>query len=292
MTGRVQAEVTPPRSEPMYSSDRVVNWIGWLVVLGPTIAVGLTSTVVHWPAPPPLIATLATVTCTMGAFVVAEPALRGWLSELRVRRLLRRAGIEAVHDVFVSASDGRRAQLDHVAFLGQTVVVIETKSIEGIVGRRDGRWWRLLDGRERAFSGRTPQQQVINAREVLMAAYPPWGRGVLGFVAVGLGSLGEGLEGDPWVVVTNHLALTLGRSRQMPDDAALRRWRDLSRFLMANRRTGKDRLRSWREVAFDPKVSAGSNSWGLAWRQAAACPWCLAWPTTRWSGCSSTVRPC
>ena len=189
---------------------------------------------------------------TLGAFMVAEPALRGWLSERRVRRLLRRAGIEAVHDVFVSAPDGRRTQLDHVVFLGQKVAVIETKSIEGIVGRREGRWWRMLDGRERSSSGRTPQQQVLNAREVLMAAYPPWGRGVLGFVAVGLGALGEGLEGDPWVVGVDQLALALGRFRHVPDDGSLRRWRDLSRFLMANRRTGKDRLRFWREVVFHP----------------------------------------
>lgn len=99
---------------------------------------------------------------------------------------------------------------------------------------------------------RSPQQQVLDARDVLAEAYPAWGRGVLGITVLTHGVLGEGLSGDSWVVAADQLLLTLGRFRQVPDEQAERRWRDLSRFLQANWRTRSDRLRFWRSVVFRP----------------------------------------
>lgn len=133
------------------------------------------------------------MTAMSGLLWVLEPSARGWRAERQVRWLLRRHELPAVHDVFLSAPDGRRAQLDHVVFLGRWVAVIETKSITGVVARRGNRWTRLLDGRERPFAGRTPQQQVMEAREVLMVAYPAWNRSVLALTVLTHGTLGEGL---------------------------------------------------------------------------------------------------
>lgn len=213
-----------------WSSDNLLDRLGSLFIVGSTVVSGVVG---YWQLGPvasfPLC--MGTTAVAMGLFELFEPPLRGARAERRVRRLLRRHAVSAVHDVFLSTPEGRRAQFDYVVFLGRAVAVIETKSIEGIVERRQGRWSRWLYGRESPWQGSTPQQQVMRARDVLAAAYPAWRGGILAWTVVAHGTLGEGLAGDVWVVGFDELALALGRFRQVPDEAAQRRWHDLSRFL-------------------------------------------------------------
>ncbi len=235
----------------MFSEDRLLNWVGRLVVFGSIGTTGLAGFIVLgplWFGFP----TFMVMTVMIGLMWVLEPSARGWRAERQVRRLLRRHELPAVHDVFLSASDGRRAQFDHVVFLGRWVAVIETKSVIGVVARRGNRWTRLLDGRERPFAGRTPQQQVMDAHEVLMAAYPAWNRSVLALTVLTHGTLGEGLEDSDWVVGIGELAAALGRFRQVPDGPSKRRWQDLERFLDANKRTRRDRMQFLRREVLHP----------------------------------------
>lgn len=239
----------------MFSDDRLLNWVGRLVVFGSIGITGLAGFIVLGPLwfGFPIFMVM---TVMIGLMWVLEPSGRGWRAERQVRRLLRRHELPAVHDVFLSAPDGRRAQFDHVVFLGRWIAVIETKSITGVVARRGNRWTRLLDGRERLFTGRTPQQQVMDAREVLMAAYPAWNRSVLALTVLTHGTLGEGLENSDWVVGVGQLVAALGRFRQVPAEPSRRRWQDLARFLEANKRTRQDRMRFlWREVLHPSKFS-------------------------------------
>ena len=257
-----QAVPASKTAMPTFSEDRLLNWVGHLVMFGSVGITGLAGFIFLgplWMGFPILMVTMA----MMGLMWVLEPAVRGWRAERQVRRLLRRHELSAVHDVFLSAPDGRRAQLDHVVFLGQRVAVIETKSLIGVVTRRGNRWTRLLDGRERLFTGRTPQQQVMDAREVLMAAYPAWNRSVLALTVLTHGTLGEGLEDSDWVVGIGELAAALGRFRQVPDEPSRRRWQDLGRFLEANKRTRRDRVRFLRREVLHPSNFGRSQAFAF-----------------------------
>ncbi len=139
----------------------------------------------------------------LGIFFILEPIARGHLAERQVRRLLARLNVPAVHDIFVRTPDGRQAQLDHVAFLGQAIAVIETKSITGVVTRTGSRWSHLVNGVERGLSGRSPQQQALNARDVLRDAYPSWRPTSVALTVLTHGELGTGFQGDAWVVKVN-----------------------------------------------------------------------------------------
>ncbi len=245
------AAFVPKETVPMFSEDRLLNWVGRLVHSVTIVVTGVAGVIFFGP----LWVTFPTclvMTAMYGLLWVLEPSARGWRAERQVRQLLRRHELPAVHDVFLSAPDGRRAQFDHVLFLGRWVAVIETKSITGVVARRGTRWTRLLGGRERSFAGRTPQQQVMEAREVLMAAYPAWNRSVLALTVLTHGTLGEGLEDSDWVVGIGQLAAVLGRFRQVPDEPSKRRWQDLARFLEANKRTRRDRIRFLRREVLHP----------------------------------------
>jgi len=246
-----QSVLAPKEAEAAFSEDRLLNWVGRLVLFGSIGITGLAAFIFLGPLWA-IFPILMVMTSMSGLLWVLEPSARGWRAERQVRRLLRRHELPAVHDVFLSAPDGRRAQLDHVVFLGRWVAVIETKSITGVVARRGNRWTRLLDGRERPFAGRTPQQQVMEAREVLMAAYPSWNRSVLALTVLTHGTLGEGLQDCDWVVGIGQLAAALGRFRQAPDEPSRRRWQDLARFLEANKRTRRDRMRFLRREVLHP----------------------------------------
>lgn len=246
-----QVGSAPENPEPAFSEDSLLNWIGRFVLGVSLVITGVAAFTLLgplWFIFPVLVVTVA----MSGLLWVLEPPARGWRAERQIRRLLRRHELPAVHDVFLSAPDGRRAQLDHVVFLGRWVAVIETKSITGVVTRRGNRWMRLLDGRERPFAGRTPQQQVMEAREVLTAAYPAWNRSVLALTVLTHGTLGEGLEDSEWVVGIGQLAAALSRFRQVPDEPSKRRWQDLARFLEANKRTRRDRMRFLRREVLHP----------------------------------------
>lgn len=266
-----QAVSAPKEAMPTFSEDRLLNWVGRLVVFG---SIGLTGWAAFIFLGPLWVnfPTCMVMTAMFGLLWVLEPSARGWRAERQVRRLLRRHELPAVHDVFLSAPDGRRAQFDHVVFLGQRVAVIETKSIIGVVARRGNRWTRLLDGRERPFTGRTPQQQVMEAREVLMAAYPAWNRSVLALTVLTHGTLGEGLEDSDWVVGIGQLATALGRFRQVPDEPSKRRWQDLARFLEANKRTQRDRMRFLRREVLHPSNFGRPQVFALGMLFGAAVP--------------------
>ncbi len=273
---KLSEEVAPSQKKPTLSEDRLLHWIGRLILFGSVGLTGLAGFIFLGPlwVTYPVFLILVTM---LGLMTVLEPSVRGWRAERQVRRLLRRHELRAVHDVFLSAPDGRRAQLDHVVFLGQRVAVIETKSVTGLVARRGNRWSRLVDGRERLFGGPSPQQQVMAAREVLMAAYPPWNQNVLALMVITHGTLGEGLEDSDWVVEIGHLAAALGRFRELPDGASERRWQDMARFLEANRRTRRDRMRFLRLEVLRPSNFArlqllGLGSCSVAARRSSSAP--------------------
>ncbi len=189
----------------------------------------------------------------LGIFFILEPIARGHLAERQVRRLLARLNVPAVHDIFVRTPDGRQAQLDHVAFLGQAIAVIETKSITGVVTRTGSRWSHLVNGVERGLSGRSPQQQALNARDVLRDAYPSWRPTSVALTVLTHGELGTGFQGDAWVVKVQHLPMALARFQRDPTPMSQRAWTDLERFLRACRQTRRERWRFFRNTQLAPK---------------------------------------
>lgn len=88
---------------------------------------------------------------------------------------------------------------------------------------------------------------------MLLAAYPAWGQSALAVTVLTHGTLGESFDGESWVVTIEQLGTALGRLRHLPNEAGLRRWADLSRFLSANRRTRSDKIRFWRSHVLKPK---------------------------------------
>ena len=124
---------------------------------------------------------------------------------------------------------------------------------------------------------------VLNAREVFLAAYPPWDRQVLAFTALTHGVLGEGLQGDQWVVTADQLGVAIGPFLRLPDEMEYRRWEDLSRFLRANRSTQRDKLRFLRDEVLHPKNFSRSQLIGMGAAVGAGFPlvigsglaWCL-----------------
>ncbi len=240
------------RRDPDYSEDRLINWLIRLLIYGAAAAIFL-ATFRVLPVATETLAIILGMCAAMSLGEVLEPWARGIVAERQVRRLLLRHQIPAVHDVFLSSPDGRRAQLDHVAWLGRSIAVIETKSVTGLVERRGSRWTRHIYGRERALGERTPQQQALNARDVLIAAYPAWGARPMAFTALTHATLGETFADDIWVVSAADLPAVLGRFRKVPDEQARRRWTDLSRFLAANKPTLRERLRFIRSDVLNPR---------------------------------------
>lgn len=268
--GGMPAEHTQQK-EREYSEDRLLDWLMRGFVYGTSIAVFL-ATFRVLPMTTEALIVLLGMTSALSLAEFLEPPLRGALAERRVRRLLRRHGISAVHDIFLSAPDGRRAQLDHVAWLGRAIAVIETKSVTGLVERRGSRWTRRFHGRERAFGERTPQQQALDARDVLAVAYPALGARPLAFTVMTHAVLGETFADDLWVITAADLPAVLGRFRQVPDEASRRRWTDLARFLSANRRTRRDRVRFVRSHILNPRHFQRSQILGFGMLLAAGVP--------------------
>ena len=98
--------------------------------------------------------------------------LRGLLGEWKVRRLLRRHRVEAMHDVLLPRADGAGwTQVDHLVRLPDRILVLETKNLGGRLfgAERDDRWTQRF-GR-RSFQILNPlQQNALHLAAVRAAA--------------------------------------------------------------------------------------------------------------------------
>jgi len=73
--------------------------------------------------------------------------IKGWVGEKAVRLLLDAHGVEHLHDVYLPTRNGI-TQVDHVALVGGTILVIETKNYEGVIDPKHGSiaWTQVLAG--------------------------------------------------------------------------------------------------------------------------------------------------
>jgi hypothetical protein len=82
-----------------------------------------------------LVAMLAAVAVAKSC----RPIIRGLLGEWKVRRLLRRLGVEAAHDLLLPREDDEGwTQVDHLAQLPDRILVLETKNLGGRLAGREG----------------------------------------------------------------------------------------------------------------------------------------------------------
>ena len=112
----------------------------------------------------------------LGLAAAAWHAQRSWLlgllGEWKVRRLLRRHRIEAVHDVLLPRADGAGwTQVDHLVRLPDRILVLETKNLGGRLfgAEHDDRWTQRF-GR-RSFQILNPlKQNALHLAAVRAAA--------------------------------------------------------------------------------------------------------------------------
>ena len=118
------------------------------------------------------------------------------MGEWRVRRLLRRLGVEAAHDLLLPRPDRAGwTQLDHLARLPDRLLVIETKSLGGrLSGCADERTWTQRFGPCRFGFLNPLWQNALHLEAVRTLAGP--GVRVEGMVVlVGRGWFDAGLPG-------------------------------------------------------------------------------------------------
>jgi restriction system protein len=108
----------------------------------------------HLPPSPPSAIELAFLAaglfCAAAAWRAQAPWLRGLLGEWKVRRLLRRHGAEAMHDVLLPRPDGAGwTQVDHLVRLPDRILVLETKNLGGRLhgAERDACWTQAFGRR-------------------------------------------------------------------------------------------------------------------------------------------------
>jgi Nuclease-related domain len=82
---------------------------------------------------------LAAVLAAVAVAKSCRPIIRGFVGEWKARRLLRRLGVEAAHDLLLprEGEDGW-TQVDHLAKLPDRILVLETKNLSGRLSGREG----------------------------------------------------------------------------------------------------------------------------------------------------------
>jgi hypothetical protein len=82
---------------------------------------------------------LAAVLAAVAVAKSCRPIIRGLLGERKVRRLLRRLGVGAAHDLLLprEGKDGW-TQVDHLAKMPDRILVLETKNLSGRLSGREG----------------------------------------------------------------------------------------------------------------------------------------------------------
>lgn len=79
--------------------------------------------------------------------------------ECRVAKEIERVGFSAVHDIYLPSKHGT-TQIDHVAKIGNAIVVMETKNYAGaIYGTAKERDWRQVFRKGKSFSFPSPINQ-------------------------------------------------------------------------------------------------------------------------------------
>lgn len=97
-----------------------------------------------------------------GIAIFRGKSQKGALAESRVSQVFSRRGAEIINDVFVADDDGGKAtQIDHIAKLPDKVVVVETKSAEGLIYRSspEARHWELRSRSGGVFAIENPLLQ-------------------------------------------------------------------------------------------------------------------------------------
>lgn len=86
--------------------------------------------------------------------------IKGWVGEKAVRSILSAHGHENLHDLYLPIGKGV-TQVDHVALVGSTLVVIETKNYEGAIFPQHGTiaWTQALAGGKVKNRFQSPLQQ-------------------------------------------------------------------------------------------------------------------------------------
>lgn len=80
-----------------------------------------------------------------------NPIRIGDIGEKIVAKELRRMGFSSCNGVFLSSRDGV-TQIDHIAKVGNAIVVIETKNYKGLMyGRQSDKEWRQVFRRGKSF---------------------------------------------------------------------------------------------------------------------------------------------
>lgn len=128
--------------------------LGWSAVAGLLVGVAFLSTASYWHPYMDLILW----TSVIGALIVATVGvvnqhrladfikhLVGRRGEAKIRRLL--SGYEALHDVYVESAEGEIAQIDHLALVGNALLVVETKNWAGKIyaANLDEEWTRYYE---------------------------------------------------------------------------------------------------------------------------------------------------
>lgn len=103
--------------------------------------------------------------------------IKGWVGEKAVRSILSAQGYEHLHDLYLP-SRGGVTQVDHVALVGDTFVVIETKNYEGAIYPQHGtiHWTQVLAGGKVKNRFQSPLQQNhghVKAVQALVGAGVP-----------------------------------------------------------------------------------------------------------------------
>jgi hypothetical protein len=119
---------------------------------------GIRGTLLH--ADDVAVLLLAAVLAAVAAARSCRPIIRGFLGERKVRRLLRRLGVEAAHDLLLPRESKEGwTQVDHLAKLPDRILVLETKNLGGrLAGREGDPTWTQRFG-TRSFPLRNPLWQ-------------------------------------------------------------------------------------------------------------------------------------
>jgi hypothetical protein len=110
------------------------------------------------------------------------PLIKGWRGERHVRRALRAAGLEAMHDIVLDGNKGPK-QIDHVVRLPDRLLAIETKFIRGkLFGKAREETWTQCLGRAK-IKIPNPLRQCYGARMTLHENLPDCRIGELVIIA-------------------------------------------------------------------------------------------------------------